>query len=150
MYGEQDFAAARRALRNSALAFGAVLLALLAGYAAALIAGAYRPCVLLALGMMVWMLAAGEMCLLPRKRYHRFLQEMQKGLRRETQCEILGMDAKVQLQDGVHVHAVQVRLEDGDSRIFYLNASKAEFLPEPGTRCRLVSYGRHVLEFSGN
>ena len=34
-----------------------------------------------------------------------------------------------QLQDGVRVHALQVRLPDGDSRIFYLNASKAEFLP---------------------
>ena len=124
------------------------MLALLAGYAAALTAGAYLPCALLALAMVVWLLAAGEMCLLPKKRYLRFLQEMQKGLRRETQCCILSMDAEIQLQDGVHVHELQVRLEDGDSRIFYLNASKAEFLPEPGTRCKLVSCGRHVLEFS--
>lgn len=150
MYGEGDFAAARHALLQSALIFGAVLLALLAGYAAALMARAYLPCMLLALGMVIWLLAAGELWLLPKQRYDRFLREMRKGLRRETQCEILGMDAEIQLQDGVRVHAVQVRLEDGDSRIFYLNASKAEFLPGQGTRCTLVSYGRHVLKFSEN
>ena len=148
MYGERDFSAARRTVLFSAAAISVAAVLILAGYVAALAARAYLICVLLALALVILLLASGELCLLPKLRYLRFLKEMQAGLRRQIHCRIQEMDGQIQLQDGVRVHALQVLLPDGDSRIFYLNASKTEFLPALQSDCLLVSYGRHIVEFS--
>ena len=50
----------------------------------------------------------------------------------------------MELQDGARVREMQVRLSDGDSRIFYVNADHADQVPEPGVQIELESYGRHV------
>ena len=147
MYTEKDVFLARKCLLRTAGWMTAVLAVLLAGYAAALVQGRYAPAAVLAVVMLVFGLFFGDLLLMPRLRYARFLKEMGKGLRRSADCVLEHVDAAVQMQDGVKVHALQVRLADGDSRIYYLNASKLDFLPEMGTGIRVVSYGRHVVEF---
>ena len=147
MYTEKDMLLARKSLLGAAGWMAAVLAVLLAGYVAALVKGWYVLTAVLAVLMLAFCLFFGDLMLAPRLRYARFLKELGKGLRRSADCVLECMDDGLQLQDGVKVHALQVRLPDGDSRIYYLNASKLDFLPEMEKRIRLVSYGRHVVDF---
>lgn len=147
MYTERDAQMAVKSLLRVALIMAAVLLVLLAGYITVLVKGEAALAAILAVGMLVFGLFFGDLLLLPRLRYVRFLKEMGRGLRRSVDCILQETDENVQRQDGVFVRALQVQLDDGDSRIYYLNASKMDFLPETGSRVRLVSYGRHVVEF---
>lgn len=106
-------------------------------------------------GLMLAAILAGFGCavficdlkLLPALRYVRFLNEMEQGLRRSVDCVLEALEAGEQMQDGVRVRALHVQLtENGDSRILYVNASKAERLPDMNVRVRLTSYGRHVVD----
>jgi len=145
MYGEADLRAARHEVRICGLKMAAVLVPLLAVY----VLGIFYALSALMLGALLLAFAfcvfAGDFWLMPSLRYCRFLKEMDKGLRRSTDCILKRMDANVQMQDGVRVCMLHVELcEGGDSRIFYVNASKLELMPEMERRVRLVSYGRHV------
>lgn len=147
MYTERDLQDASRRVKKCAVLMAAVLAVLLAAYVLALVKRLYGVSIAVALLMLIWTLFLGDLQLMPLKRYERFLRELDSGLRRQAECEILALEEEDQVQDGARVRALHVRLCDGGSRIFYLNASKVDFLPETGGHCILVSCGRHVVDF---
>jgi len=77
--------------------------------------------------------------------YRAFLWDMNKGLRRETICAVSHIDPKITLQDGVRARTVHVNLDDGDTRVFYINISKP--FPPESRKIRLTAYGRHIVRW---
>lgn len=148
MYSQKDMQEARRSLNRCRGLLALVLAPLSVVYVLEIIKGRQ--------GLMLAALLVGfgyavficDMKLLPALRYVRFLREMGQGLRRTADCVLDHLSDEVQLQDGVRVHALHVRLkEGGDSRIFYVNASKIALLPSMGAAVRITAYGRHVVDF---
>ena len=146
MYNQTDMKEARRSLNRCRGLLALVLAPLLAVYVLGIVKARQ--------GLMLAVLLAGfagaificDLRLLPVQRYVRFLKEMERGLRRSMDCFLESMDEEEQMQDGVRVHALHVRLaEDGDSRILYVNAAKAYMLPAMNTKVRITGYGRHVV-----
>ena len=105
----------------------------------------------------------------PNLRYRRFLRDLDSGLSRDVRGVILSVGGAPELQDGAMVLPVRVRingeagdalrgesalserirqLEDGkdtrEERIVYLNASKRDLLPPPGTAVAMRCFGRHI------
>lgn len=145
MYTQADMRRANALVRRRSLILGIGLFLLLAAYIAAILAGSQG--LMLAIALAAFWFASLEICiwLRPAAKYRAFLREAEKGLRRECVCTVESLDTKIQLQDGVRVYAIQVRLADGDTRIFYLNASKTENFPAVGKTLRLTGYGRHIM-----
>lgn len=148
MYSQIDMQEARRSLNRCCGLLALIVVPPLAVYVLGVLKGWQA--------LMLAALLAGFACtvficdlkLLPVLRYVRFLREMEQGLRRTADCVLDHLDDEVQLQDGVRVHALHVRLkEDGDSRIFYVNVSKAALLTWTGAAVRITAYGRHVVDF---
>ena len=144
LYTEGDRTRAERLARRWTLILGGAELVLLAAYVAGIALG--RRWMMLA-ALLLGFIAAlflGDLCLLPALRYRKFLRELETGLRRSAICTVDFLKEEVELQDGARVREMQVRLGDGDSRIFYVNADHADQVPEPGAQIELESYGRHV------
>ena len=144
LYTEGDRMRAERLARRWTLLLGGAELVLLAAYVAGIALG--RRWMMLA-ALLLGFIAAlflGDLCLLPALRYRKFLREMETGLRRSTICTMDILKPEAELQDGARVREMQVRLSDGDSRIFYVNVDHADQVPEPGAQIELESYGRHV------
>lgn len=146
MYSSKDMQKARRSLSCCCGLLALILAPLIAVYVSGIVQGRQ--------GMMLAAMLAGfgytvficDLKLLPVLRYVRFLKEMEKGLRRDMVCILESMDMQTQMQDGVRVHALHVRLaEDEDSRILYVNAGKVNMLPPMDARVRITGYGRHVV-----
>lgn len=144
MYTREDMRIASGLVRRYSLILCAGLALLLAAYAAAAVAGSQGLMLLIALAAFWFAALEISLWLRPALKYRAFLRGLNSGLRRECVCITDGLDACVQLQDGVRVHALQVKLENGDTRIFYLNVSKTEGFPAAGRTVRLISYGRHI------
>lgn len=146
MYSCEDLKLAKRALGRRLSAILALIVPLTAVYVCAIVKG--RELIMLAvlLAGFVCAVFAGDIWLLPAWCYMRYLQEMNKGLRRSVICVLECVEPKIQMQDGVRVYTLHVRLQNGESRIFYLNVSKLKQLADMGTRVKLTSYGRHVLD----
>lgn len=148
LYSGKDMQDARRGVQKYACLTAMVLLPMLAVYVFVLVKGVYALTLVMALMMLIWLLLAGDLLLKPRLHYARFLKEMNGGLRRQAICIPEDLSDDIQLQDGVRVRSLQVRLCDGgESRIFYVNASKTEFLPQMNVPIALVSWGRHITGF---
>ena len=144
LYTEGDRTRAERLARRWTLILGGAELVLLAAYVAGIALG-WRWMMLAALLLgFIAALFLGDLCLLPALRYRKFLRELETGLRRSAICTVDFLKEEVELQDGARVREMQVRLSDGDSRIFYVNADCAARIPEPGARIELESCGRHV------
>ena len=144
LYTEGDRMRAERLARRWTLLLGGAELALLAAYVVGIALG--RRWMMLA-ALLLGFIAAlflGDLCLLPALRYRKFLRELETGLRRSAICTVDFLKEEAEMQDGVRVREMQVRLGDGDSRIFYVNADHADQVPEPGAQIELESYGRHV------
>ena len=144
LYTEGDRTRAERLARRWTLILGGAELVLLAAYVAGIALG--RRWMMLA-ALLLGFIAAlflGDLCLLPALRYRKFLRELETGLRRSAICTVDFLKEEAEMQDGVRVREMQVRLGDGDSRIFYVNADHADQVPEPGAQIELESYGRHV------
>ena len=144
LYTESDRTRAERLARRWTLILGGAELVLLAAYVAGIALG--RRWMMLA-ALLLGFIAAlflGDLCLLPALRYRKFLRELETGLRRSAICTVDFLKEEAEMQDGVRVREMQVRLGDGDSRIFYVNADHADQVPEPGAQIELESYGRHV------
>ena len=144
LYTEDDRTRAKQLARRWTLLLGGAELVLLAAYVAGIALG--RRWMMLA-ALLLGFIAAlflGDLCLLPALRYRKFLREMETGLRRSTICTMDILKPEAELQDGARVREMQVRLSDGDSRIFYVNVDHADQVPEPGAQIELESYGRHV------
>ena len=144
LYTQEDRQRAEHLARKWTLILGGAELVLLAAYVAGILLG-WRWAMLAALLLaFVAALFLGDLCLLPALRYRKFLRELDKGLRRRTVCTVESLKEEAGMQDGARVRELQVRLGDGDSRIFYVNADHADRIPEPGAQIELESYGRHV------
>lgn len=147
MYNPEYFAAAERIAKRRTAVLAIVLALALAGYVAAILAGFRWLMLAILLAGFLFAVFYGDLKLLPALRCRKFLGEMRVGLRRNLLCRVDARDQNPQLQDGLRVYAQQVRLPDGDTRIFYLNADHAPHFPEQGTCIRLESYGRHITGF---
>ena len=144
LYTQENRRRAERLARKWALILGGAELVLLAAYISGIALG-WRWAMLAALLLaFVAALFLGDLCLLPALRYRRFLQELDSGLRRRTVCTVESLKEEAGMQDGARVRELKVRLDDGDSRIFYVNADHADQIPEPGAEIELESCGRHV------
>ena len=144
MYNNEDIRCASKWVRSCAIRLGLALLLFLEAYVVAAVSGKQMLMLAILLVSFVCLLLAGDLRLMPQVRYLRFLKEMERGLRRTVICLPQFLEEEEQMQDGVRVRALQVRLPDGDSRIFYVNCSKLDFLPAMDTEIELESYGRHV------
>ena len=144
LYTEGDRTRAERLARRWTLILGGAELVLLAAYVAGIALG--RRWMMLAALLLAFAVALflGDLCLLPALRYRKFLRDLYRGLRRSAICTVDSLKPEAELQDGARVREMQVRLSDGDSRIFYVNVDHADQVPEPGAQIELESYGRHV------
>ena len=144
LYTEADRRQAERLARRWALLLGGAELALLTAYVVLILLDlrwAMLAALLLAFAIAVFL---GDLCLLPALRYRKFLRELDRGLRRSAVCTVDQLKDASEMRDGARVRELQVRLDDGDSRIFYVNADHADQIPEPGAQIELESCGRHV------
>ena len=147
MYSDQDIIDINRKLRRCRL----VLFPTLAALAALSVLGYARRIKWLAMGSLAMLAVAalfgGVFFLWPCLRYRGFLRDMQEGLSREMVGSVVSVAEKAEPQDGALVLPVHLLLtEEQDERIVYLNASKRDKLPPPGTEVRLRLYGRHIRE----
>ena len=144
LYTQEDRQRAEHLARKWTLILGSAELVMLAAYVAGILLG-WRWAMLAALLLaFVVALFLGDLCLLPALRYRKFLRELDRGLRRSVTCTVASLKEEAGIQDGARVRELQVRLDDGDSRIFYVNADHADRIPELGAQIELESYGRHV------
>ena len=147
IYTPEDIRSADALVRRYSLILAAALAVLLAAYVSAIILGS-RIAMLLILQMAFWFSALEiALWLRPSVRYRGFLRDMRQGLRRECVCRLLSIDENIQHQDGVRVHGAEVRLEGGDTRIFYFNASKHVLFPGTDAKIRIHAFGRHVVQW---
>jgi len=146
MYNQMDMQEARRSLNRCSGLLALILTPLLAVYVLGIVKGWQGLMLAAALAGFSCTIFICDLKLMPALRYVRFLREMEKGLRRNMDCYLESIDSEEQMQDGVRVYALHVRLaEDGDSRILYVNTSKLEHLPKMGRKVRITGYGRHVV-----
>ena len=83
----------------------------------------------------------------PNMQYRRFLLDLRDGLSRELRGTVVSVAEQDEMQDGARVLPVHIFLTDEqDERIVYLNASKKDYLPGPGTEVELQCFGRHIRE----
>ena len=145
MYNPEDMHKANAMVRRYGLILGLGLAALLAAYVAAILMGSQL--LMLGIAVLAFWFASLEICLWlrPAVQYRKFLTDMNRGLRREYACSVDFIGENVILQDGVRVREVHVSLEDGDTRIFYINICKAT--PVANRKIRLTAYGRHILNW---
>ena len=147
MYSEADYAAIDRKIRRAEWALFPALVLLAAAYAAGFALRLRWLSTLAGILLSVAAIFGFTFVLVPEWRYRRFLMDMQSGLSRELTGTIGDISEETERQDGCRVRKVHVTLaEDGDERTVYLNASKADGFPEPGSAVRLRLYGRHIKE----
>ena len=147
MYSEDDFRAIDRRIARCRIA----LIPVLAAFAALAALGYVKRVKWLALGGLALLAAAAcfgiAFFLWPCLRYRGFLRDMREGLSREMVGSVVSVADAPEPQDGALVLPVHILLtREQDERIVYLNASKREQLPPPGTEVRLRLYGRHIRE----
>lgn len=145
MYSDADFRAADRRAGAWMLRLCAMLIPLLGVYVMGAVLDVYTLMLVSLLAAWICCVVMVDFFLLPALRYRRFLRELQRGMRRNTRCILRSLEDELQQQDGVQVYALHVELPNGDSRIFYVNAAKLEYLTEMNQWVTLTSCGRHVL-----
>lgn len=145
MYNQEDMRRANALVMRYALILGLGLALLLAVYVVAILRGS--QILMLAIALLAFWFIALEVCLWlrPAMAYRTFLRDMNKGLRRETICAISDIDPETSLQDGVRVRTMRVALDDGDTRVFYINISKP--FPPENRKIHLTAYGRHIVQW---
>ena len=149
MYTEQDMAYINGKIRKNWLVLAPILIAILAVYIYALRAGIHW--LVMVAGPVLFVAACYGLLayLVPNIRYRSFLEDLQNGLTRDVRGTIVEIADKAEPQDGAMVLPVRIFLDDaGDERIVYLNASKREGFPGPGTPVALRCYGRHIRGFT--
>lgn len=171
MYSEKDVAEINSRIRKDWLVLGPVLAALAAAYVYALSARVKWLAMVAGPLLFVALCFGFLFALWPNMRYRGFLKDMRDGLSREVKGTIVSISDDAQMQDGAMVLTVRVALDeddardaqarqtsalaerlrletDGDARderIVYLNASKREGFPGPGSQVVLRCFGRHIM-----
>lgn len=148
LYDNTDIRCAARRLRSCILLLAMPLLLLLAAYIFAIVKGMRLLMLGILLAGFIWSVLCCDLRLLPALRYASFLREVDNGPHRRLDCRLESVSPQHEMQDGARVQALQVRrMEDGETRIFYMNASKAECLPPMGSQVQITSHGRHIVAF---
>ena len=164
MYTDQDMNDINARIRRGVIVLAPILLAILVAYVYAL--ATRMKWLAVVAGPLLFVVACYGLLakLLPNVRYRRFLRDMDSGLSRELRGTIVAISDAAELQDGAMVLPVRVRLEEDDTeesaqahrlavetgedahseRVVYLNASKRDMLPGPGSAVRLNCFGRHI------
>jgi len=169
MYTEQDMAYINGKIRKNWLVLAPILIAILAVYIYALRAGIHW--LVMVAGPVLFVAACYGLLayLVPNIRYRSFLEDLQNGLTRDVRGTIVEIADKAEPQDGAMVLPVRVRLAENEAapeekhtstlaerlrledaedteaeRIVYLNASKRQGFPNPGTEVLLKCSGRHI------
>ena len=174
MYSQRDIDEINGKIRKNVIALAPVLAVILAAYIYALHAGIQwlamvaGPLLFVAAcyGILGW--------LWPNMRYRSFLYAMEDGLSRTVEGTVIEVCDAAELQDGAMVLPVRLKLnaaeaeaaearhtsalaerlrleqpEEGggeDERLLYLNVSKRQGFPAPGTAVSLVCSGRHIKQ----
>ena len=174
MYSQRDIDEINGRIRRNILALAPVLALLLAAYVYALRAGIQW--LAMVAGPMLFVAACyGTIAYLwPNMRYRSFLYAMEDGLTRTVRGTILEIAGTAELQDGAMVLPVRLQLDEeaadaaekrhtsalaerlrleqpdetgGEAeRLLYLNASKRQGFPGPGTAVTLICSGRHIKQ----
>lgn len=169
MYSERDMNEINGRIRRGWLALIPVLVVFGAAFVFALVKRNHTLALVAAPLLIVAFIYGFVARLWPNLRYRRFLRDMQDGLSRDLRGVIVSIDDKAELQDGAMVLPVKVRLDrtdggapsgasalseriqqleagedDREERIVYLNASKRNLLPPPGSSVTLRCFGRHI------
>lgn len=147
LYCEEDLRKAQAEVRRYGLYLGAGLALFLAMYVVAILKFSEIVMLMILLAGLVFALPLGMLKLWPAMRYRNFVRDLLRGLRRESAGLVDFIEEQEQMQDGARVYGLQLRLEGGDTRIFYLNVSKAANFPEPGAKIKIGSFGRHICCF---
>ena len=174
MYSQRDIDEINGRIRRNVIALAPVLAALLAAYIYGLHAG-IQWLAMAAGALLVVTACYGVLAYLwPNMRYRSFLYAMQDGLTRTVRGTILEIADQAELQDGAMVLPVRLKLSDEDAgaaearhtsalaerlrleqaeesggeaeRLLYLNASKRQDFPGPGTAVSLICSGRHIKQ----
>ena len=147
MYSERDVIEIKRRIGRNLAVLIPVAAAILAAYVYALRERVEWLAMLMGATLFVAVCYGLIAYLIPNIRYRLFLRDMQTGLTREMRGTILSVSDQAEDQDGARVLPVHMQLsEDGDERIVYLNAAKADGFPAPGAEVLLRLYGRHIRE----
>ena len=97
--------------------------------------------------MFAWVLFMWLLFIWPCVKYSFFLKDLTQGIGREVTGSIVEVSGNEEMQDGVRVLPVRIFLEsEQDERIVYLNATKTENFPKPGTMVQLGCFGRHIKQ----
>ena len=170
MYSERDMHDINARIRRGWMGLLPVLVAIAGAYVYALAARVQWLALvsgpLLAVAFCYGFLAH----LWPNLRYREFLRGMESGLSRDLRGTVVAISETPEPQDGAMVLPVRVRLDANDpgtgsaritsvatarlsleseedtqdERIVYLNASKRDQIPGPGSEVVLHCYGRHI------
>ena len=148
MYTEQDMLQAQKALHRDYLISG-IVWALCIGTFITGVCLQTKWISYVGAGLLfISMFFAFSMYIWPHTKYRRFLRDMQKGLTRTIAGTIDSISAETEIQDGAEVYAVQITLADeDDSRILYISADKAQYMPAVGSTVKAACYGRHIRGF---
>lgn len=147
MYSEQDLRVIKGKIKKNWLVLTPILAAILAVYVYALHTGV--EWLTMAAGPLLFVAGCyGVLAyLVPNIRYKNFLLDMQDGLSRDMRGRVVAISPDAEPQDGAMVLPVRLFLDEAqDERIVYLNASKRDRFPEPGTEVLLHCYGRHIRD----
>ena len=97
--------------------------------------------------MFAWVCFMWMMFIWPCVKYSFFMKDLRQGIGRELVGSIVEVSGNEDYQDGVRVLPVRIFLDsEQDERIVYLNVSKAEGFPKPGTKVKLGCFGRHIKQ----
>lgn len=147
MYSEADRADIDRRVKRIAAILAAALIALIALTALALVKRVKVAALALAALTGAAAVFGVGFYLIPCLRYRAFLRDMREGLAREMEGTIVSIADAPETHDGARVLPVRLLLTDAqDERIIYLNASRRDLFPEPGTRVKVRLFGRHIRE----
>jgi len=171
MYSQRDMDEIKGKILKNWLVLCPILAAILAVYVWALVSA--RKWLAMTAGPLLFVAACyGILAYLwPNMRYRSFLYAMQDGLTRTVQGTVIEVSDAAELQDGATVLPVRVKLDAAeadaaearhtsalaerlrleqpeaggeDERLLYLNASKRQGFPGPGTAVKLTCSGRHI------
>ncbi len=147
MYTQQDQIQNKNRIIKYCVITGVVLAAMIALYVMGIknrweMVVMVDGCVMFAWTCFMWL-----MFIWPCLRYSFFLKDLRQGIGRELTGSIVEVSADEELQDGVRVLPVRIFLDsDQDERIVYLNSTKTEGFPKPGTKVTLGCFGRHIKQ----
>ncbi len=91
-----------------------------------------------------------QLKILPWIRYHKYMENLKTGRRRETECYFVDIAQETRMVDGVEIHDVNASLdpEGEDTRLYYWDND----FPMPdwkkGEKLRIESFGNFITQYT--